>query len=95
MTNIARKSAKSRGILLGVALLGVSLLSAVQPASAARGREVRRDVNRDGVYDHKDAFILGQRRQGVRNNRRVQRDVNRDGIYDHKDAFILGQRRNR
>jgi hypothetical protein len=25
-------------------------------------RRVQRDVNRDGIYDHKDAFILGQRR---------------------------------
>ena len=34
------------------------MLGGVQPASAAP----EPDVNGDGVYDHKDAFIIGQRR---------------------------------
>jgi hypothetical protein len=64
--------------------------------NSGRYNEPRRDVNRDGVYDHKDAYIIGQRREGQGYNRRYnepQRDVNGDGIYDHKDAYIIGQRR--
>jgi hypothetical protein len=52
------RNTKSRGISLGLALLGGGLLGGVQPASAAP----KPDVNGDGVYDHKDAFIIGQRR---------------------------------
>jgi exonuclease VII large subunit len=55
----------------------------LQRAQQRRLQQQRRDVNRDGVYDHKDAYVIGQRREAQSYNGRY--DYRRNGVNTRRD----------
>ena len=63
------------------------------PRRSNNRRADRRDVDGDGDYDRRDAYIIQQRqRNGGYGNYGDSRDQDGDGDYDQRDVYIIQQR---